>query len=143
MDLQRSDFKINTAIQIRFNDIDGLGHVNNSVYSQYFDQGRMHYFNQLNKNKPVDWHEARLIIASTHTDFKKPIFLDESIEVLTKIYKLGNKSLKMIQYLTDKVSGELKATCKSVMVGFDPDTNQSLQLADKWRKAIEDFEDFS
>jgi acyl-CoA thioester hydrolase len=140
MELQRSDFKVNTDVQIRFNDIDGLGHVNNSVYSQYFDQGRMHYFNILNDNQPVDWHEARLIIASTHIEFMRPIFLDENIEVLSKIYKLGNKSLKMLQHLIDKETGEIKASCKSVMVGFDPKTKQSLQLSEKWRSAIDGFE---
>lgn len=141
MDHQKSDFKVNTGIQIRFNDIDGLGHVNNAVYAQYFDQGRMHYFNQLNGNQAVDWQEARLIIASTHVDFVQPVFLDDDIEILTRIYKLGNKSLKMYQFLVDKASGDVKASCKSVMVGFDPKTNESLQLDEKWRKAIEAFEE--
>lgn len=140
MDRQNLKFKVYTKIQIRFNDIDGLGHVNNSVYSQYFDQGRMAYFNTLNNGKPVDWHEARLIIASTQTDFLQPIFLDEQVEVQTTIYKLGNKSLKMFQQLVDSSTGAVKATCKSVMVGFNPETNEAITLPDKWRKAIEGFE---
>lgn len=140
MDPENISFKVETDIQVRFNDIDGLGHVNNSVYSQYFDQGRMHYFNNLNNGKPVDWHEARLIIASTHINFLKPILLHEQIDVRTAVYRLGNKSLKMFQQLTDKTSGEIKATCKSVMVGFEPETNQSIILPDFWRKAIEAFE---
>lgn len=140
MEHSNHNFKVRTAIQIRFNDIDGLGHVNNSVYSQYFDQGRMHYFQQLNNGNPVDWHEARLIIASTHTEFLKPIFLNEQPDVLTTVYKLGNKSLKMFQQLSDKVTGEIKATCKSVMVGFDPNSGSAIVLPDNWRTAIETLE---
>jgi acyl-CoA thioester hydrolase len=36
-----------TPIQIRFNDIDKLNHVTNSVYQQYFDLGKMDYFNDV------------------------------------------------------------------------------------------------
>lgn len=35
-----------TPIQIRFNDIDQLGHATNSVYQQYFDLGKMAYLDQ-------------------------------------------------------------------------------------------------
>jgi acyl-CoA thioester hydrolase len=141
MDLEGINFKITTNIQIRFNDIDGLGHVNNSVYSQYFDQGRMQYFTHLNNGEDVDWHEARLIIASTHIDFIKPVFLNEPIEVHTAVYKLGNKSLKMIQKLINTSTGELKATCKSVMVGFDPVLSEAIVLPPNWRQAIAAFDD--
>ena len=34
-------FKCTTPLQLRFNDVDALGHVNNSVYFQFFDQGRL------------------------------------------------------------------------------------------------------
>ena len=37
----------NTPIQIRFNDIDQLGHATNSVYQQYFDLGKMAYFDHV------------------------------------------------------------------------------------------------
>ena len=34
-------------IQIRFADIDAMGHVNNAVYLSYFEFTRVHYFSEL------------------------------------------------------------------------------------------------
>ena len=36
-----------TSIQIRFNDIDIMAHVNNSVYQNYFDIARTRYFEKV------------------------------------------------------------------------------------------------
>lgn len=127
-------------IQIRFNDIDGLGHVNNSVYAQYFDMGRQNYFETLNEG-PINWKKAGLIIASTHTDFLFPIFLKDRIKVGTRILKIGNKSLKMEQIIFDEITHQTKATCQSVMVGFDPITNESMVIPDFWRNTIYDYEE--
>ncbi len=129
-----------TDVQIRFNDIDGLGHVNNSVYAQYFDMGRQSYFESLNEG-PINWKEAGLVIASTHTEFLFPIFLRDEISVASSVSKIGNKSLKMIQVIFDRKTKEPKATCKSVMVGFDPASNASMLIPDFWRNRIAAFED--
>ena len=32
--------------EIRFADIDAMGHVNNAVYFSYFEQARIHFFRQ-------------------------------------------------------------------------------------------------
>lgn len=37
------NFKHITPIQIRFNDIDHLGHVNNNAYFAYYDLGKERY----------------------------------------------------------------------------------------------------
>lgn len=132
--------KHNTEVQIRFNDIDGLGHVNNSVYAQYFDMGRQNYFETL-KEGPIEWKDAGLIIASTHTDFLFPIFLKDQIKVGTQIINIGNKSLQMEQIIFDAFTLQVKATCQSVMVGFDPSTNESMVIPDFWRNRISDYEE--
>lgn len=136
---ENNHMKHRVELQIRFNDIDGLGHVNNSVYAQYFDMGRMRYFEML-KGAPVDWKNAGLIIASTHTEFMSPIFLKDEVEVSTAVTKVGNKSLQMSQGVYDRLSGELKATCQSVMVGFNPATSSSMRIPDFWRNSIASFE---
>ena len=48
-------FKCSTPLQLRFNDVDALGHVNNSVYFQFFDLGKTQYFKGLNVQADIDW----------------------------------------------------------------------------------------
>ncbi len=141
MEPEKIDFNHYTDIQIRFNDIDGLGHVNNAMQATYFDYGRVHYFEDLNGG-PLNWKQFAMVIASVNTNFMAPIFLHEKIMVKTKIIKLGEKSLEMFQVLADSDTGEIKSTCKSVMVAIDFETGKSKELNDDLRQKIETFEFF-
>ncbi len=139
MNWEALTFPHKDAVQVRFNDIDGLGHVNNAVQNEYFDLGRMKYLEHL-LGSPINWKDFAMVIASVHTDFAAPIYLHEKIEVSTKVYKLGEKSLKMAQIITNTCTGEIKSTCKSVMVAIDFTSGKSMELSEKIRNAVENFE---
>ncbi len=126
-------------IQIRFNDIDQLGHVTNSVYQQYFDLGKMAYFNHVLQER-MEFQTEGLIVVTLTINFLSSVKLYDDIEVRTKVTRLGNKSLDLLQEIFDKTSGEPVAECKSVMVGFKGETEESIPVPDRWRKKIMDFE---
>lgn len=128
-----------TPIQIRFNDIDKLGHVNNSVYQQYFDLGRVEYFNEV-LVEDMDWEIEGLILASISIDYVKPIEIHEKIFARTKIYHIGNKSIKMCQDLYNEITGDVHATSKSIMVGYSNKTKSTLIVLERWRRQIKAFE---
>jgi acyl-CoA thioester hydrolase len=128
-----------TPIQIRFNDIDQLGHVTNSVYQQYFDLGRMNYFNEVLKEQ-LDWEVEGLILASISIDYLSPIKLYDNVVVRTKIYHIGNKSLKMSQELFDESTGKITANSKATMVGFCNKNEVTIKIPERWRKSIIAFE---
>ena len=44
------NFKHKMPIQIRFNDVDRYGHVNNNAYFSYYDLGKVDYFNAVMKH---------------------------------------------------------------------------------------------
>ena len=46
LDIQSYDFKISTPVQLRFNDLDGYGHANNSSMQAFFDLGRAAYLQE-------------------------------------------------------------------------------------------------
>lgn len=135
MEQQVSTFYQSDKVQIRFNDIDLLGHVNNATIQEYFDLGRMYYIHDVFGDELFKGH-FRLIIASINTDFLLPVFLREHIEVKTAIYHIGTKSLKMEQHLVDTKNHALKAVCQSVMVGFDKKSHQPIEIKDEWRALI-------
>lgn len=138
MKTEKIEFKHQDKIQMRFNDIDGLGHANNSTIQEYFDLGRLGYFNQVFKNE-VNWKEFGAIVASIKTDFLAPVFLNDKLTVKTKILFIGDKSMKLIQHIVDD-KANLKATCSSVMVGFDPKTQTSVIIPEDWRRWISEVE---
>lgn len=132
-------FPLSLPVQIRFNDIDPFGHVNNATYQEYFDLGRVQYFRQI-FNGDLFTKEMALVIASINTNFLDAVRLHDQIEVHTKIDEIGNKSLKMLQHVIDTRTGELKATCLSVMVCFRTSDHQTQMIPDAWREKFIAFE---
>ncbi len=133
-------FYHNTQVQIRFNDIDIAGHVNNAIHLHYFDYGRIQYFNKVFK-QIINWREEGFVIVNINIDYFKPICLDEEIIVETKINKIGKKSIEMIQQICLKNNiEEIKSTNKTILVGYNYKKNYSFEIPDKWKKCIMDFE---
>lgn len=133
------NFKHEEKIQIRFNDIDVLGHVNNAVQLNYYDYGKMKYFETM-KHGLINWHEAELVIVNLNINFFVPIFMGDDIRVRTKIYEIGRKSVKLIQVLYDEKTKQIKSMCEAVMCGFDVRTNTSTLISEEWRRLITGFE---
>ncbi len=132
-------FHHSCPLQLRFNDIDTLGHATNSVYQQYFDLGRMEYFADVLQEQ-MDWQDEGLILVSININYLAPVKLYDEIEVRTKIVKLGNKSLEMLQQVYNKTNQTLAAESRSIMVGFSVKNEQSIPVAERWRKRIIEFE---
>lgn len=141
LELDNIEFNHSEKIQMRFNDIDVLGHVNNAVQIIYFDYGKVKYFETL-KNQILDWSGSDLVMVHFEVDFVEPIFRENQIMVKTKVYEIGNKSIKLVQTLQDSETGHVKSVCRSVMCGFDTKTNESLLISDEWRNLIQKFEKF-
>ncbi len=132
-------FPISLPVQIRFNDIDPFGHVNNATYQEYFDLGRVQYYKRIFDGELFS-KEIAMVIASVTTNFISPVHLHDQIEVRTKIDEIGNKSLKMLQHVVDLNSGELKATCLAVMVSFKTSNHETVAIPELWRAKFTEFE---
>ncbi|MBI9065287.1 MAG: acyl-CoA thioesterase [Marinilabiliaceae bacterium] len=136
---QNTVFQHETSVQIRFNDIDLMGHVNNATIQEYFDLGRMHYLRQIFGER-LFINADTLIIASITTDFMVPVLLLDQVAVRTAVVHIGNKSLKMEQQIVDVANDTVKVICRSVMVGVNKDTGNATPIVQEWRDAIGQME---
>jgi acyl-CoA thioester hydrolase len=126
-----------TPIQMRFNDIDGFGHVNNSVYNEYLDCGRVDYLNQIPGMDFLSGTE-RLVVVHIETDFLHPSYMGEDLAVHTQIDKIGEKSVAMTQRIIG-AKNEVKLKSRSVMSTFNIDETTSFVLPENWVFALEKF----
>lgn len=124
-----------TKIQVRFNDADALGHINNSVFFNYFDLGKTDYFNALLGDNYLE-HPVDIIIAHIDVDFKTQAHLSEKLGVLTEISHIGNKSMTIRQEVVNLDNNEVKCEANTVMVGYDFNNKCTIPISDKWRAAI-------
>jgi len=139
MELKEEHFRHSVPIQIRFNDIDAIGHINNNVYFSYFDLGKTYYFEDLRASY-VSWTEGIIVVARIETDFLSPIYYKESIVVDTKIKKVGTKSATLLQQLRSIKTQEVKCRCMSIIVAYDAHLQTSMDIPDIWRDAISTYE---
>ena len=123
-------------IQIRFNDIDMLGHVNNVVYGHYCDLARYHFLVQ-KLGGLIDLRTNRyiLIMVRTEYDFILPSFMDDVLHVETSLLRIGNKSIHLQQQVMDS-KGVVRVKSVSVMSTYDKETGTSFEISEEWKEIL-------
>jgi acyl-CoA thioester hydrolase len=135
---RRNDYRHVLPLQIRFNDVDKFGHVNNTVYFQFYDTAKTDYIATVCKG--VDWERQAIVVVKIEAEFLAQIKGNDHIAGRTRIVKIGNKSFHLEQDVIDSDTQEVKSRCLSVMVLYDLERQQTIPLPDEWRKAITDYE---
>ena len=135
---RRNDYRHVLPLQIRFNDVDKFGHVNNTVYFQFYDTAKTDYIATVCKG--VDWERQAIVVVKIEAEFLAQIKGNDHIAGRTRIVKIGNKSFHLEQDVIDSDTQEVKSRCLSVMVLYDLERQQTIPLPDEWRKAISNYE---
>lgn len=127
-------------LQMRFNDIDLLGHLNNGVYLTFMDLGKAHYFHDV-LGGDVDWRTINIAVVNINVNFYAPTYLEDEICVVTAVTGISKHSLTLEQRIVDVNSGEVKCQAVTIMAGYDVKTATSLPISQEWRDAIEAWEE--
>jgi acyl-CoA thioester hydrolase len=114
---------------VRFRDLDGMGHVNNAVFSTYLEQARLAWFGNDEKMPLED-----VILARTEIDFRSPLSVGEVVEIGVRPSRLGTKSFDLEYEL--RAGGRLVAEAKSVLVGYDYERGESAPIPERWRERL-------
>lgn len=125
-------------IQLRFNDVDKFGHVNNTVYFTYYDLGKTEYFASVYPG--VDWEKDGMVVVHIEANFISQITAASNVAVQTAVVEIGNKSLTIVQQVIDTKTQEVKCLAKSIMVAFDLEAHDSKEIPEDWKEAICAFE---
>ncbi|MCM1517511.1 MAG: acyl-CoA thioesterase [Pseudoflavonifractor sp.] len=128
-------FRHAVAVQLRFNDIDMLGHLNNAVYMSLFDLGKARYFLDV-MPKAVNLEHINIVVVNINCNFHAPAYITEQLCVLTQVTSISVHSLVMEQRVVNVKTGEVKCTARVVMAGFDPATATGLPIAPEWTDAL-------
>lgn len=136
--MEEIKFHHTLPIQLRFNDVDKFGHVNNTVYFSFYDLGKTEYFASVCPG--VDWEKDGIVVVHIEADFISQMFATDQVAVQTAVSEIGTKSFHLIQRMIDTQTGEVKCIGTSVMVAFDLEKHESKPLTEEWIEAICAFE---
>ncbi len=123
-------------IQMRFRDIDGMGHVNNAVYLSYCELARTQFY--LKHNFKRSLHEIDFILAHVGIDYVSAAEWGDQIQVAVWPSKVGNTSFTLSYEITDKRSGRVIAKSSSVLVSYDYSAKKSKPIPPEFRKLLEE-----
>lgn len=129
-------------LQIRFTDIDMLGHLNNAIFVNFFDLGKTAYFSHI-LGGPLEWDKISLVIVNIECSFFAPVYFTDKIEVFTKTTSVGERSVKVDQRIVNMETGETHAWCRTVMAGFDVKNRCGAPVDEEWRRLLSEFEGIS
>lgn len=130
--------KFTTDIDVRFRDLDAMGHVNNAVVFTYFEMGRINFFGQILKSTaPPDFN---FILAHISCDYIKQILLPDPLRLHMCTGKIGHKSFQFRYVLRDRMNADIVfAKGESVQVCYDYKRNQTFALPESIKAKLLDY----
>lgn len=137
--MQREEhFRHIMPLQIRFNDVDKFGHINNTVYFQFYDTAKTDYFATVCKG--VQWDTTAIVVVHIEADFMAQVRAEDHIAARTRVSHIGHKSFQLEQDIFDLDTQETKCRCTSVMVLYDLHQGKAIPLPEHWVKSICDYD---
>ena len=120
-------------IQIRFSDIDVMGHVNNATYLSYFEYTRMYYFEKLVGLK-WNWSEQGILLVRNEVEYLKPILLNDKPVIEMSIGDIGNKSFTF--HYEVRVNNKIYTKALSKLVCYNARERKSTLIPEKMLKSF-------
>ena len=136
-----SDYPVAIEIPVRFRDVDGMGHVNNAVFSTYLESARVAYGERLDPSvRDGDLTKVTMILARAEIDFRGQVSYGETVRVRCRCPRIGRKSFDLEYRIESADDGRLYAEARTVQVAFDYDAQRTVPVSDELRRRIEGVE---
>jgi acyl-CoA thioester hydrolase len=130
--------KIITDINIRFKDIDFMGHVNNAIYITYFEEGRKNFVASVFGLTSPETYS--FILAHISCDYVKPVKLNDTVYLEIWVGEIGNKRFDFVYRLLKKGTDDNEPTVcakgRSVQVFFDYKQNITMAIPEHIREKL-------
>ena len=104
-------------IDVRFRDLDALGHVNNAVLVTFLEHARWQWWHAYLGARP--FADEGFLIARVEVDYRRPILIEDHPVVEIRVSRLGNTSFDLVYRVISRRDGAVLAEAKTVQVMMD------------------------
>lgn len=131
----RADFASIVPIRVKWGEMDVLGHVNNTVFFRYSEDGRIDYIDTITRDASTETNQSP-ILADLQCSFMQQLHYPAHVEIGTRTRRIGRSSLRLEQGLFVADSDQLIASYSSIVVWFDYGAQTSMRIPDTIRERI-------
>jgi acyl-CoA thioester hydrolase len=121
-------------IEVRFKDLDAMGHVNNAVLVTYLELARVRIWERY-LGHPAALSEIPFIVARVAIDYRSPVVLGENVEVGIGVSAIGRTSYTFAYRV--EAAGRLAAEAETVQVLFDYAARTPVPIDERLRAWLE------
>ncbi|MBW1810662.1 MAG: acyl-CoA thioesterase [Deltaproteobacteria bacterium] len=136
------DFKFSCEVEVRFRDLDAMGHVNNAVYFTFFEIARTGYMQALGHYSDKDdlFDLYPFILLDVQCRYLSAAVLSERLVVHLRTVRIGNKSYQFEYLITAKADNRPVGVGRSTQVYYSYQQQKTLPIPDAFRQCIEKLE---
>jgi acyl-CoA thioester hydrolase len=127
-------YRFTYTVQVRFRDLDALGHVNNAVYLTYLESARMAYW--MHVNGRADLSSMDMILARAEVDYRSPVGYGDELEVGVRCASVKRSSFVLEQAIVERRTGRLVAQARKVLVHYDYAEGRAKPLTEDQRQLL-------
>jgi acyl-CoA thioester hydrolase len=130
-------FRFHYAVDVRFRDIDAMGHAHHSLPLVYAEEARAAYWRDVAGR--ADISETDYVLVEVTVRYHRRIRFPGRLDVALRTARIGAKSIVMEFEIRDE-NGDLLASGQTVQVMYDFGAQISAAVAPDLRARIESFE---
>jgi acyl-CoA thioester hydrolase len=123
--------EVSVRVEVRWRDLDLLGHVNQAVYHEFLEESRSALFTELNRVGSFAF-----VLARVELDYRHEVRRDHGhVDVVTTATAVGGSSITVDNRIL-LPDGTLAAEGRSVLVAWDPATRRSRKISEAERELL-------
>lgn len=107
------------TMSVRFRDLDPLNHVNNAIFSTYYEQARVHFTNNIPALAGGFEKGFSFVVVNLQIDFIKPATFPSNLLIGSGIKNKGNTSMTGFQAIYHKESKQLISVAETSGVWYN------------------------
>lgn len=124
------------SVQLRWRDMDMLGHLNQSVYHELLEEGRAAVMWDLMRRAGNHHAHGAYVLAHVDLDYHTEIRKDHGeVEIMVRVSHVGTSSFRL-RHEVRLPDGTVAASGETVMVAWDPRTRGKRTLTPGERDAL-------
>lgn len=123
-------------VQVRWRDLDLLGHLNQSAYHELLEEGRIGLIAELMARSGNEREAGGFVIAHVDLDYHAEVRKDHGeVDIVVWVVRVGTSSVEL-QHEIRLPDGRVAASGKSILVAWDPAARTKRSLSDAERTAF-------